>query len=57
MTGKYAIFIWSSYALTLAVLLWNAVAPVMRRNELERHLSEGVESEGVEGGQDEGEQP
>ena len=46
MTGKYAVFIWSSYALTFAVLLGNALAPVWRRNELKRRLSEGLEEAG-----------
>jgi heme exporter protein CcmD len=40
---KYALFIWSSYALALAVVLWNAFAPHFRRNDLKRRLSESLE--------------
>lgn len=40
MNEKYAAFIWSSYALGLAVLIWNLVAPKLRRRELRRRLSE-----------------
>ena len=40
MTGKYAVFIWGSYGLTLAVLLWNALVPQLRRGALKRRLSE-----------------
>jgi heme exporter protein CcmD len=43
MNPKYAVFIWSSYGLTLAVLLWNAFAPRLRRRELKRRLSEAAE--------------
>lgn len=43
MNPKYAVFIWSSYALTLAVLLWNALAPRLRRRELQRKLSEAAD--------------
>jgi heme exporter protein CcmD len=48
VSGKYALFIWGSYALTAAVLLWNAFAPKLRRNELKRRLSEGVDEAGDE---------
>lgn len=40
MNEKHAVFIWSSYALSAAVLLWNWLAPRIRRNELRRRLSE-----------------
>lgn len=43
MNPKYALFIWSSYALALAVVLWNAFAPHFRRNDLKRRLSESLE--------------
>lgn len=39
MNPKYALFIWSSYALTLAVLMWNVLAPSLRRGQLKRELS------------------
>lgn len=40
MTGKYAVFIWGSYGFTLVVLLWNALAPGLRRAQLRRRLAE-----------------
>ncbi|MDB5988216.1 MAG: heme exporter protein CcmD [Nevskia sp.] len=43
MNEKYALYVWSSYGLTLAVLMWNLLAPYLRRNELRRHLSEPLE--------------
>ena len=45
MNPKYALFIWSSYALALAVVLWNAFTPHLRRNHLKRHLSESLEDD------------
>ena len=45
MNPKYALFIWSSYALALAVVLWNAWTPHLRRNHLKRHLSESLKQE------------
>jgi heme exporter protein CcmD len=47
MNPKHAFFIWSSYALTAAVILWNLIAPRLARNELRRALSEdGAEASG-----------
>jgi heme exporter protein CcmD len=43
MNPKYALFIWSSYGLALAVLLWNAYTPYLRRNQLKRTLSESLD--------------
>jgi heme exporter protein CcmD len=45
MNSKYALFIWGSYGLTLAVLLWNALTPHFRRSELKRRLSEDSAAE------------
>lgn len=46
MNDKYALFIWASYGLTLAVLAWNWLAPRLARNDLRRRLSEpAAESE------------
>lgn len=45
MNPKYAFFIWTSYALTAAVVLWNVLAPRLRRNDLLRRLSEGADDE------------
>ncbi|MBL6750477.1 MAG: heme exporter protein CcmD [Nevskia sp.] len=48
MNPKYAVFIWGSYALTALVLVWNAFAPRLRRNDLKRLLSAGAESDSEE---------
>ena len=40
MNPKHALFIWGSYGLGLAVLLWNALVPALRRRLLKRELSE-----------------
>jgi heme exporter protein CcmD len=45
MNPKYAFFIWTSYALTLAVLLWNVFAPSLRRGQLKRELSEAEDAQ------------
>ena len=45
MNEKHALFIWTSYGLTAAVLLWNWLAPRLARNELRRQLSEGTADE------------
>lgn len=40
MNEKYAVFIWGSYAVTVAVLVWNWLSPRLARNELRARLSE-----------------
>ena len=45
MNPKYAFFIWTSYALALAVLLWNVFAPSLRRSQLRRELVEAQSGE------------
>lgn len=48
MNPKYALFIWTSYGLALAVVLWNVLVPQLRRGELKKRLSEvedGAEDE------------
>jgi heme exporter protein CcmD len=37
---KYAVYVWSSYGLTLAVLIWNVLMPQLRRAELKRRLAQ-----------------
>jgi heme exporter protein D len=32
--GGYAVYVWTSYALTLAVLLFNVVMPLLQRRRL-----------------------
>ncbi len=41
MNPKHALFIWGSYGLALAVMLWNVLVPRLRRCELKRRLAEG----------------
>ncbi len=43
MNPRYALFVWSSYALTLAVVLWNAWVPQLRRRQLKRQLSDALD--------------
>jgi len=43
MNPRYALFVWSSYALALAVVLWNAWVPQLRRRQLKRQLSDALE--------------
>ena len=38
--GGYATYVWSSYAITLVVLLANLVAPVMARRKLLTQLAQ-----------------
>ena len=40
MNDKYAFFIWASYAVTMAALVWNWLSPRLARNELRARLSE-----------------
>lgn len=43
MNPHYAAFIYASYGLALVVLVWNVLAPRLRRNAVRRQLSEAVE--------------
>lgn len=48
MTGKYALFVWGSYALTALVLLWNVAAPRLTRTGALRRLLDPDAPEGVD---------
>ena len=37
--GGYAFYVWTSYGLTFAVLLFNLLAPVVQRKQLLRQLA------------------
>lgn len=37
--GGYAFYVWTSYGLTLAVLLFNLLAPIVQRKQLLRQLA------------------
>lgn len=45
MNEKHALYIWTSYGLTAALLLWNWLGPTLTRNELRRRLSEDATDE------------
>ena len=37
--GGYAFYVWTSYGLTAAVLLFNLIAPIVQRKQLFRQLA------------------
>jgi heme exporter protein D len=37
--GGYAFYVWTSYGITAAVLLFNLVAPIVQRKQLLRQLA------------------
>lgn len=37
--GGYAFYVWTSYGLTTAVLLWNLFAPILQRKQLLRQMA------------------
>mgnify|MGYP000408589520 CR=1 FL=1 len=37
--GGYAIFVWSSYGITVLVMIMNVLLPIMRRKQLIRDVS------------------
>ena len=43
--GGYAVYVWSSYAVTTAVLVGNLVAPALRRRRLEREIGGAIRRE------------
>ena len=38
--GGYAVFVWGSYGIALAVFAWNLIAPRLRRREILKELSD-----------------
>jgi heme exporter protein D len=40
--GGYAVFIWTSFGISLVVLLLNVVMPIMRRKQLIREVSSQI---------------
>ena len=36
--GGYAVFVWSSFGISFAVLLLNVILPIMRRKQLKREV-------------------
>ena len=43
MDPRYAMFIWLSFGIAAAVVVWNVLAPRLERNQLKRRLSEAAE--------------
>lgn len=43
--GTHGIYVWSAYGVTLIVLAFNVVAPVLRRRELMRELKRDITRE------------
>jgi heme exporter protein CcmD len=48
MNGKYALFIWGSYALTSLILLWNILSPRVRRGAVMRQLADIEQQDGID---------
>ena len=42
--GGYADYVWPSYALAVAVLIWNWLSPRLKRRSLLRELGEELEA-------------
>ena len=40
--GGYAAFVWSSFGISLAVLVLNVILPIMRRKQLTREVSSQI---------------
>ncbi len=40
--GGYAIFVWSSFGISILVLLLNIIIPIMRRKQLIREVSSQI---------------
>lgn len=43
MDPRYAFFIWASFGIAAAAVLWNVLSPRLERNELKRRLSESAQ--------------
>lgn len=43
--GGYAFFVWSSYGLTFVILLWNVLAPMMRRKKILAQVKRAIKRE------------
>ena len=46
MDPRYAFYIWMSFGLAAAMVLWNVLAPRIERNQLRQRLSEAAEDPG-----------
>ena len=46
--GGYAFFVWTSYGLTLAVIVANIVAPLMQRKKVISRIKRAIKREQIE---------
>ncbi len=46
--GGYAFFVWTSYGITLIVVLANIIAPVMQRKKIIARIKRAVKREQIE---------
>jgi len=46
MDPRYAFFIWTSFGIAAAMVLWNVLAPRVERNQLKARLSQAAEDSG-----------
>ncbi len=46
--GGYAFFVWTSYGLTLIVVVANIVAPIMQRKKVISRIKRAIKREAIE---------
>ncbi|MBE9564165.1 MAG: heme exporter protein CcmD [Proteobacteria bacterium] len=46
--GGYAFFVWTSYALTLIVIVANIVAPIVQRKKVIARIKRAIKRENIE---------
>lgn len=46
--GGYAFFVWTSYALTLIVIVANIVAPMLQRKKVISRIKRAIKRENIE---------
>jgi heme exporter protein D len=46
--GGYAFFVWTSYALTLVVVVANIVSPIMQRRKVIKRIKRAIKRESIE---------
>ncbi len=46
--GGYAFFVWTSYALTLIVIVANIVAPIIQRKKVIARIKRAIKRENIE---------
>ena len=45
--GGYAFFVWTSYALTLAVVLVNIISPILHRKKIIAKIKRAIKREAI----------